>query len=59
MLYQALLWPEQFNMIPWPFTLEHTAYLWDRLPNGRMGIAPIGIYIATKLDLSCLKSEHT
>jgi len=43
----------------WPFTLEHIVYLWNLLTNGRMGISPIEIYTSNKLDLSCLKNEHT
>ena len=58
MLYQVLLWPEQFDMRLRPFALDHAAYLWDHFLNGRMGIAPIEIYRPTKLDFFCLKNEH-
>jgi len=59
MLHKVLLWPEQFDTRLLAFTIGYPAYLWNHLPNERIGIAPIEIYTATKLDLSCLKNEHT
>ena len=58
MLHQALLWSKTFDMRLWPFALDHAAYLWNHLSNGRIGIAPIKMYIAIKLYLSFLKNDH-
>ena len=59
MLHQALMWPAQFDMRLWPFAMNHAAYLWNHLPNGRGGIAPIEILTQSKLGSSPLKNEHT
>ena len=32
MLYQALLWPEHFDMRLRPFAIDHAAFLWNSLP---------------------------
>ena len=55
MLHQALMWPEQFDMRLWPFTLTHAVYLWNHLHNDN-GIAPIELYTSSKLDGTRLRN---
>ena len=58
-LHQALIWPEHFDMILWPFVLGYAAYLWNILPNRCHGLYPLEIYTAIKVDVGVLRSEKT
>ena len=40
-LHQALLWPEQFDMCLWPFSLDQAAYLYNHLPNKLSPVVPL------------------
>ena len=44
MLHQTLLWPEQFDMCIWPFTLDQVVYLYNHLPNKFSPVAPLELY---------------
>ena len=59
MLNQGLLWPGKYDMRLWPFALYHDAYLWNILPNGFHGLAPLEIYTGTKMNNKFLRSEKT
>ena len=63
MLYQALIWPTHFDMMLWPFALNHAAYLWNHLPIGYFqadgGLEPVEIYTSSKMDMSRLRVEKT
>ena len=56
-LLQALLWLDNFDMRILSLALQHTAYLWNKLPNMDSGVEPLEIYAGSSLYQSILRNE--
>ena len=57
MIHQALLWSEHFDTRLCPFVLDQASYLYNHLPNKFSHVAPLEIFVGSKLDSSLLRNE--
>ena len=41
MLHFAMHWPQMADTNLWPFAVDHSVYIWNRLPYMQSRLAPI------------------
>ena len=44
MIHAAIHWPEVSDASLWPMTVQHAAYLYNRVPDPSTGLAPVDIF---------------
>jgi hypothetical protein len=50
LLHSILHWPEVADLYLWPFTLDHTIFLWNNMPHCDTRLAPIKVFTSTKFQ---------
>jgi hypothetical protein len=52
MMHMVTHWPEQANLMLWPFAMEYSVFVWNHLPNRISRLAPIEIFSRTRQSTS-------
>ena len=44
LLHAMIHWPEQQHLTLLPYAFEHAVFLWNNLPGGTSGVAPLELF---------------
>eukprot|EP00957_Ditylum_brightwellii_P038987 2947030-Ditylum_brightwellii.AAC.1 len=58
LLHTAIYWPEETNLMIWPFVLDYAVDLWNRTPDVKSRISPLDKFSATFSDHTDLLIFH-
>ena len=48
MLHAMLHWPEETTLDLWPFAVDYSVYIWNRMPRQDSGLSPLEVFYSTK-----------
>ena len=57
LLHSAIHWPDETELVQWPFAVEYAVHVWNRLPKPR-GMSPLELWTRTKSDHLSLQHCH-